>query len=485
MNKDQAKIVQNCVNDFYGFTTKIFAESFGNFVTGDYIRKHCDVLAKNKKTIRLAFRSSGKSSLFYSWLMYNAMYGSLHKDLDIRYFSFSKTMADWHIRQIKSYLSKNPFFEEFIDMKPLAESVIQGTWNRKTKFIVRPVGIRSFTRGLKADILIIDDILSDPTIPTHPTVIYAINDIFKSVILESIKKGGQIHVAGTPMSRVDFYYNTDLHKTFKFASFPGLVKNKVGQEVSNFPELYSVKDLKDKISGMGEKVWEREIQLHPFYSEDAFFTKSYLRKNLVNSELHNLQIWQTLDTTNFVIGGLDIGKKKHPSGILVFEVVGDKAVLRHFRFMRGWKYFTGRDYDPFRPTQLEYCKEAIKNFGINVLYYDNTRGEFEAAMDEGLVPPQMRPIVFTSGNKIAMATDLQRYATNQQIEIIDDEELLTSISAVTNDLIAIESQEGHGEAFQAMMLSTIGLTQFKPSANKLTSGGKSIFEKGAKVPKGW
>ncbi|MBW2968531.1 hypothetical protein KY314_00225, partial [Candidatus Woesearchaeota archaeon] len=357
LTKEQARTIQLCSNNFYKFTTEIFSQStrFDDFKGGDYVKERCNRLAKEKRTIDIAARSHFKSTSLYSYILWKMMYGCLNQDLDIRYFSFNKNLSSFHIREIKSYRTSNPFFEDFIDYKPLAESIITGSWNRKHKITVKPHGLMSFSRGIKTDILCIDDPFKDPENPLKPTAIKRINYIFKSVLLKSVRKGGEIHVVGTPLSYADFTLDPKIHKTFSFKKFPGIVEEN-GKEVPLWPEFYTVKELKDEIPIMGEKIWQREIMCEPYYSEESYFKKSFLRKNVVNKDLSNIPASQGIHTENRVVAGLDIGKKKHPAGISVFEIVDNKAIMRHWRMVKGWPYFTGKPWNPLRPSLLEYCK---------------------------------------------------------------------------------------------------------------------------------
>lgn len=491
--KNRVEALAKAQQDFYFFNTEIFAKSFSNFIGGDYIKECCDYLSKYKRTMRIAGRSMFKSTSFYSWVMHNIMFRGLKEDLDIRYFSYSFDLAGWHIQQIKSLIDKNPYFKELRNLKPLAENVSLYSWDNKHFIHIRPMGVISFSRGLKSDIILIDDPLSDPANPIHPQVILKIGDIFRSVILESIKPGGEIHVVGSPLSRADFYFDPDLQKEFHFRVYPGITKNKEGNEIPTWPEFYTLEQLKAKINVMGEKAFSSEIQCEPFYSTDSFFKKEQLRKTIVNPSLRNINLIEGLNTQNLVVAGLDIGKKKHNSSFDVFQINNDKAIQIHHKTMRAWPYFTAKPWNPLHPSQVEYCKEAIKNFSIDALYYDATRGEFEGAKDSGLLTPQFIPINFTSKMKIQMATNFEKVVLNKQIEIFDDEQQLNSLCSITNDLQKIESAGGeHADSFDSISLALLGFSQSEISSKQdkeVRVGSPSVFGRNGwpqpKIPKGF
>jgi len=227
----------------------------------------------------------------------------------------------------------------------------------------------------------------------------------------------------------------------------------------------------------------------PYYSEDSFFKKDYLMKKAVNLDLSNIDIRSGYDTDKKVIAGFDVGKKKHASLFVVFELNNNKAKMIHLKFMDKWPYFSGKDeWDQTHPTQLEYIKEAIKAFNIDEIYYDATRGEFEAARDQGIMPPQMIPIISTHRIKEANATAFDKAVMNKEIEIINDERLITSITQMTKELIAIEDKYGnHGEGFTSIALAFNGINKMFMSGNQekeITVGGASIFDSD-KIPKGF
>ena len=485
--KERVQILSEAHKSLYSFTKDIFAKSFTNFIGGDYVEKSCEELQKYDRTMRLAFRSGFKSTSFYSKIMRDIMFRGIKEDLDIRYFSYKEELAGWHISNIKSLIDKNPYFTEIINMKSIAENVAQYTWDRKHIVRLRPVGIVSFTRGLKASSIYCDDILSDPANPIHPTIILKINSIFKSVILESLKPGGELHVIGSPLSQADFYFDPAIQEVFHTTFHPAIQRDNDGNEISAWPEFYSLEQIKKKVFVMGEKAFQAEMMMEPYYSTDSYFKKEQLRKDVVKSKLNNIRLIEGINTSNLVVAGLDIGKKKHPSVLELFEISNGKAIQIHRKVMKGWKYYSGKKFDPLKPTQVEYCKEAIKNFGIGYIYYDNTRGEFEGASDSGLLTIHFVPIVFTPKMRVQMATDFEKAVLNKQLEIFDDEDMLNSICSVTNDLLSIETAIGtHGDEFWAIALALIGFSKFGASGSqdkKIRVGSPSIFD--GKIPKGF
>jgi hypothetical protein len=131
--------------------------------------------------------------------------------------------------------------------------------------------------------------------------------------------------------------------------------------------------------------------------------------------------------------------------------------------MDGWSYSNGKQFYDSAPTQLEYLKLAIENFGIHELYYDNTRGEFESFVEQGLLPRQMIPVIFTAKLKNTSATSFDRLVEKKQMEIVNDDRLISQICAVTGDLQAASTPQGHGDCYddQTEVLTESGWKFFK------------------------
>ena len=157
----------------------------------------------------------------------------------------------------------------------------------------------------------------------------------------------------------------------------------------------------------------------------------------VNEKLENLNINDNHQIEEDVIGGFDIGKKRHPAHLSVFKLVNNRYIQIHHKFMDGWKYI----------DQLDYLVKSIKSFKINELNFDDTRGEFESFDEEGRLPEAMNGVAFTNKKKHQMATSFSQAVESNKIELIDDRRQIEQILMVTNDLQALETPEGHGDSF--------------------------------------
>ena len=492
----QIKELTKSSNDFVYFVNHIFSHSVKHFIKGEHVDNTARFLCSSKRTIRVSARHHFKSFSFYAYFMWKLMFEGSNNNLESHYFSFNADLAGYHVNKIKKCIEENPYFDDIIDCKPTAETVLKYTWNNKHYITLTPHGLVQFKRGIHAPLIFVDDPFQDPDNELNPLIIYKINEIFKSNIMDMpTEPGGELHVCGTPQTNEDFFFDKKVTARFRVQVLPAIFKDSTtGEEKALWPEWMNLEELYRKREERTDRIFSREYMCTPVYSTKGFFKKDKLKANIINKDL---TIWKPrirYDTTSHIVAGFDIGKKTHPSHLAVFELRNNKLVMIHQKWMDGWPYSNGKEFYDNHPSQLEYLKMVIRNFGIRELKYDNTRGEFEAFAEQNLLPREMVPIVFTNRLKSAGATAFDKLVERKLIEIVDEDRLIGQICAVTNDLRAIQTRWGHGDSFWSIVLAIlcvkelIGFVsdeQYSRIRKKVKTGQKSIFSDGASIPKGF
>jgi len=466
---------------FSFFVNEIFSKSFDNFIDGEYINSVCDFLQESTRSVRIAPRDHFKSTSLYAhfmWQIWKARY--IPQNIEGHYFSYQSGMSSYHIQKIKEMIRNNPYFDDLTDLKEISESTCKYTWDGIHYITLEPHGLLAFKRGIHCDLVYIDDPFQDPENKMLLTNIYKINKIFVSNIMDMPKKGGGLHCCGTPQTTTDFFFDKKVTKRFNTKFQPAIVSDK--QKIALWPEHLNYKELKLRQEERGLNLFSQEYLCMPVYSSESFINLDRLNET-VNKDLPNSRITDTIKHVDKVFGGWDLGKKVHPSHFAVFKKDGDKAIMIHHKFMDNWDYSNGTEYDPDNQTQIEYIKLAIKQWGINTVYYDSTRGELESFAEQNLLPPALEPVIFNTNTKMSMATKLDSMVTQKRIELIDDNRLLNQIVAVTNDLKAIESPEGHGDSFWSVALCMFGHWDTGNSAS-LSTGGRSVMDSDT-IPEGF
>lgn len=438
----QILILKRAIPDFKIFVKEVFSLSVKNFIDGEHINDTCDFLQNNNFTMRVSARDHFKSMSIYAHFMWQLIRRS--EPLEAHYFSYQIGMASYHIGKIKQLIAKNPFYAHLIDDKPTAEGIIKYHWDGEPDifYTLEPQGMMGFKRGIHCPIIYVDDAFQDPASKLVLTVIQKINRIFKTEILDMPRE--QLHVVGTAQTNDDFYFDKSLRDKFAVKILPAIISEKEKRVL--WPEWKSWENLQEIRKSKGDKIFNQEYLCSPTYAEEGFFHKDQVIA-VVNPQLENLSAYKKHEIKDEVVGGFDIGKKAHPSHLSVFRVIKnlgkEKWIQIHQIFLDGWDY----------TRQLEYLKLAIDNFKIDSLNYDATRGEFESFGEEGRLPAQMKPVNFNVKEKSSMATEFSKKVELKEIELIDDRRQIEQILCVTNDLQAVETPDGHGDAFWSNCLA--------------------------------
>lgn len=460
-------MVAKAQEDFPYFVNNIFALSFPKFIRGEYIDGLAEWMQSNDWFMRISAKDHFKSTGLYADFMWRLLKHAF-ENKEFQYFSYQDGMAAYHIGKIKRLIFDNPFYADCVDLKPTAESVIKYSWDygykkdSYTAITMEPHGLLSFKRGIHCDGVYVDDPLQDPDNQLLLTKIEKINKIVKTQILDMPKAGGFCKIVGTPQTTADFFFDAEMHKKFAVIFQPA-EKDPVNK-IALWPEHMSWDELQARKAIRGAKIYNQEYLCSPVYSENSFFTEEEINK-VVNPDLSNRSIFDIIKSAeNYdTIGGWDLGKKRHPAHFTVFqvrEVNGKrKAIQIHQAFFDNWDYAGNDDeqFNPDKPTQLSYIKQAIKSFRIDKLYTDNTRGELTTLQERGELPPQIELVNFTSKDKYAMATEFEKGVNQEFVELQNDGRMIRQILVVTNDLQAVETHEGHGDSFWSIGMCFKGI----------------------------
>jgi len=431
------------------FVNEIFSLCFpeDSFVGGSFVDRIAYFM-ENKYTMRVSARDHFKSTSFYAHFLRMSMQNA-HRNLEGHYFSFKEKMAGYHIAKIKQMKNLNPLFDKCIDKKKNAEAVIKYTWDGKHYHTLVPHGLLAFKRGIHCDLLYVDDPFQDPANKLVTTIIDKINKIVKTEILDMVKKGGQLHIAGTPQTENDFFFDQAFQDSFATLILPAIVNDKTREvlwkEWMNWDDLMKKKELR------GDKIFNQEYLCSPVYTEEAFFTKDQIDDIISNRQPLNARV--RYETQNEVIAGFDIGKKAHPSHLAVFELVDGK--LKEI-YQRWWDRI---DYT----VQIDDLTAIVDNLKIDRLFYDATRGELESLSEQGLLPECMIPVNFSSKTKNSMATEFEKAVIQKKMELLPDQRQRDQILLVDNELNAITTPQGHGDSFWSIALALADCLEAQPN----------------------
>jgi hypothetical protein len=433
--------LQKSEESFRYFLENIYPLSFhkGVYKSVKHTLNWADLMQNNRKMALLSARKHLKSSTLYAYVMWRLLHTK--KDYEILYLSYKSDMAQYHTKNIKNLILKNPFFEDVKDLTQ-AESILKFQSLKGYKFVVEPEGIMSFKRGRHPDEVLNDDILADPTNELNLLVIDKISRTFFEDVMSLPKEGGRIYLFGTPQHQEDLFFKLKNNEGWIWSENKAIIneanKEVLWIEMFPFERLLEIRDKE-----IGEKAFNKEYMCSPVYSEEAFFRREELL-NIVNVKLEN-KIKLPEFSYGLLISGLDIGKHAHPSHFVIFAKDRENRYIMLYE-----KFFDNMEYI----VQAKFINEIINNLKVSKVYFDNTRGEFEGFLEEGIIVKNIwMPVRFSTQEKFTMAANFEKIVKDKRIELINDERMIKSIASVNNDLEALETPEGHGDAFWSIALA--------------------------------
>lgn len=363
-------------------------------------------------------------------------------DSSIVYLSYSHKLATYHLSEIKKAIRKNPVLGTMMkDRVPAADYAFRYDISGRRMEII-PSGLFSFNRGLHVNgALIADDLLRDPENPLNVTQIEKVEEWFSKEAMYIPNQGVPIIVMGTPMAPGDLLAHLQDDERFNSRVLP--VFNPVPDHEVLAPSIRSKEWLLVEQAN-NPKGFASEFMLAPYLSSNAYLNDEEI-KEVENPELKSLSFdeYHHHDLDDYIVAGFDIGKKRHPSHLVIFKTNWRKRTIVQINntFLDGWDF----------SEQAKFLNKVANNFRIDKGYFDNSRAELE---DRDL-DSVWSPIPFSPRNKINMAKNLESYVRNHKIELIEDPRQRGQITCVDNELRAPDTPAGHGDSFWSIALAVL------------------------------
>ena len=453
--EDLQEYISKAKDKFSFFIKHIFPLSFKNdtIVKAPHTFMWADRIQFNKKTATLSARKHLKSVTIYAFILWKIFRMKPGDNFSWLYMSYNQKMSAYHTMNIKQLIKSNPVFSDIQDSTH-GNSILDYTWGDGSRFRCTPSGILTFNRGWHGDGVICDDILTDPSTELNFGVIDKINTTFREQVMSLPKEGGEIHLVGTSQHQSDLFFQLKDNASWDWAEYKAILDE--ANKITLWPELFSYERLCEiRNDELGEKAFSKEYMCAPVWSEKAYFKREEIMR-VVNPNLEEKKqpASEYKDRHCQIIAGLDIGKKLHPSHLVIFELRGGHYTQIYEKFMDNWDY----------SKQVDLINDLIEFHGIDKISYDDTRSELEGFRERKIIDPKIwKPIVFTSKSKYAMASNFSRLVNNKKdgepaplITLLNNQRMVDSILALSDELKAAGSAMGHGDAFWS-----IGLALYK------------------------
>ena len=433
------------IGSFHEFIVNIWSQSFERPELFD--TWHVGVIAEDAERAvnermnyvailpRFHFKSTLLGHAFSVWRLLTSK-----RDTSILYLSYSDTMARYHISEINKTVQRNPILMGMLQAKNTrAEFQFRYTLNGKPVEILHG-GLFSFKRGMHVNgALIADDILRDPENPLQLGEMNKIEDHFMTETMFIPNQEAPVIVLGTPMLPDDILAKLQRDERFISRVLPALDPTPTRHVL--MPALYSEKWLLAQQKAR-PKSFASEFLLQPSFQTESYFNREDITK-CEDETLREFSAYKKYDKqpNEQLFAGFDVGKKRHPSHLVVFSRVGDTLKQLNQTWLDGWPY----------SDQIEFLNEVAQNFQLEKGYIDNTRGELE---DRGL-EQVWHPMSFTSKSKHTMSQVMEQYVHGGKLKLLKDERQTQQIISVNNDLKAPVTPMGHGDAFFSIAMATL------------------------------
>lgn len=437
-------------SSFSWFIGHIFPQSFKKkgYAKAPHTFKWAKRVESNKRTATLSARKHLKSTMIYAFIMWMIYTMDKGDNLSWLYMSYNQKMSLYHTTNIKQLIQCNPCFVNIKDLTH-GNALIDYTWGDGSRFRCTPSGILTFNRGWHGEGVICDDILADPTNELNFTIIEKINRVFMEQVMSLPKEGGQIHLVGTAQHQTDLFFQLKGNKSWNWAEYKAILNEKKKEVL--WIELFSYKRLNEiRNEEIGDKAFNKEYMCSPVWTEEAYFQRDEIMR-VVDNNLKELKMAPGKHRRMQIVAGLDIGKKSHPSHFAIFEFSNNHYTQIYEKFMDGWDY----------SRQVDFINGLIEFYLIDRINYDDTRSELESFRERRLIDSRIwKPIVFKVKSKFDMASNFSRLVNYKKddvyvpkITLLNKQRMIDSILSVNNELQAVESEIGHGDAFWGIALA--------------------------------
>ena len=432
------------VGGMWDFVRDIWSLSFDQpkLFNAWHVGKMCDdverAIDEGLNYVSVVPRTHFKSTIIgHAFPVWRAL--KMGRDVNFLYLSYSDTMAKYHIGELIKEVDRNPVLSQWMTNKNTSSEytfryAINGEY---TVEIIRG-GVFSFKRGLHVNGgMIADDILRDPDSGLNLANLSKVENQFLTEAIFIPNPGVPTVVVGTPQTPSDLLSVLENDERFFQRRMPALDPEPDRRVL--FPERYSEEDLL-KIQRAKPKAFASEFLLQPAFSDEAYFDAT----DILSCEDDNLENHPPGETFykkpgSRLYAGCDVGKKRNPSHIVIFQEYNGVITQVHQSWLDNWEF----------TAQVKYLNSLVDNFDLDYAFYDNTRGELE---DRGL-NNKWYPMHFSLKSKNEMAQIFEEYVHSGNLRLLRDERQRSQILSVNNELKAPDTIEGHGDAFFSVAMA--------------------------------
>ena len=235
----------------------------------------------NTRVLVEASRGCGKSTCLRAYVLWFAL---MNPKTDVIYFSHSRDLAQKHLSQLKLEFDKG-FLPRFRPEDK--EDWTKATVRLANGSTITLGSVGTAMRGVRANIIVNDDLLSDRSNISMPDIIDWYNSVVSNIPTPE-KLPGAIYTIGTPLSWNDLYsFLNRPDTTYICRKYPAIANDE--ETTKRYPpdsggylwkEKRGPEYLENKKKEVGELAFSREFLLSPISLENAVYPRQLIEKAL-------------------------------------------------------------------------------------------------------------------------------------------------------------------------------------------------------------
>lgn len=306
----------------YSLEPKSFIKDVLGWTVKDFHGEWLDFWKNNDKTLLLAPRSSGKTTMLTAYIIWRIV---TNPDTRILYLTIKDDKAIEVADNIKYHLDSNPQLTEIFG------SQRGNLWTRRS-FNVKGrkrggasraptftgAGIGSSEVGGHYSAIALDDVVNRENAATKHRR-QSMKENYDSMVDYMLEPEGEIHCIGTRYHEDDLYSSLMEYSGYKTKRYEGILQwnredigkiisppeDKIGDKgISLWPERMSYEELLDKLKDKGSYWFFMQTQNEVLSKQGSMFKKEYMNNayKLQNLDLHNMETYMGVDLAT-VSGG--------------------------------------------------------------------------------------------------------------------------------------------------------------------------------------
>lgn len=254
-----------------------------------FVREWNNILHNNTRVLIEASRGVGKSTVVRAYSLWFAL---MNPKTDVVYFSHSRDLAKKHLQNLKLEFDKG-FLK---DLRPEGkEDWTKETVRLKNDSTITVGSVGTAMRGVRANIIVNDDLLSDRSNISMPDIIDWYNSVVSNIPTPD-KLPGSIYTIGTPLSWNDLYsFLSRADTIYLCRKYPAIAideETKKRYPIESDGYLWKEERgqvyLEKKRKEIGELAFSREFLLSPISIENAVYPRAAIEKALELGEKESL-----------------------------------------------------------------------------------------------------------------------------------------------------------------------------------------------------